>query len=88
MFSSSSLTLITGFLYTTIIMLEYDLSVPNFLRAFYYEVRMNFIKEFSVSIEINCNFFLGFIYVLYYIYCYIELSLYLWNEMNLIIICV
>lgn len=56
MFSSSSLTLITGFLYTTIIMLEYDPSVPNFLRAFYYEVSMNFIKEFSVSIEINCNF--------------------------------
>jgi hypothetical protein len=76
--------------FVTFIMLRCNSSVLHFFRVFIIKGCWILSKGFSVAIKMIMRFFfvLNSVYVLYHIYwfVYLELSLHVWNETNLILV--
>jgi hypothetical protein len=71
-----------GFSYKALIMLRYVPSIPRFFRAFIMNACWIVLKAFCVSIDVMMWFLSLILFVLYYIYWFVNVvpSLSLWNE--------
>jgi hypothetical protein len=77
------------FVYTAFIMLRYVPCIPSFFRGFFMKGCWILSKGyFYIYWDNHVVFVLDFIYVLYYTHWFVnvELSFYLWNEINLIMV--
>ena len=87
-FCPLSKILAVGFLCIAFIMLRNASSIPTLANAFYHKWVLYFTNAFSTSIDMIMWFVFAFVYVMYYIYWFVNIvpSLHPWDESHVVMV--